>query len=269
MSEYAAETKSFGADLLDLHDLLKPEVIAELSKWWSSLPIVGRQRGRWVFQEPAGIPGKPGAAPRQHVRRTIPVVFAGEAPGAGGVERHNKSSINRVAEGEHLEEWKRFALRSTNQDLCHTNFVPYKKDTMADEIWIRAQQKSHGPLLKEGAMKLIEDWQQAGASTRQKSAFSELLRSLAKHMALKRGVTETKVAYGPKAAETVAIYRIDPFYSSLGSADATAPVAHAVSAASSLRLAPRAPHPATPSARRPPPPAESSSPRRSAPRAAW
>ena len=68
----------------------------------------------------------------------------------------------------------------------------------------------------------------AGASTRQKSAFSELLRSLAKHMALKRGVTETKVAYGPKAAETVAIYRIDPFYSSLGSADATAPVAHAV-----------------------------------------
>ena len=244
----AAETKSFGADLLDLHDLLKPEVIAELSKWWSSLPIVGRQRGRWVFQEPAGIPGKPGAAPRQHVRRTIPVVFAGEAPGAGGVERHNKSSINRVAEGEHLEEWKRFALRSTNQDLCHTNFVPYKKDTMADEIWIRAQQKSHGPLLKEGAMKLIEDWQQAGASTRQKSAFSELLRSLAKHMALKRGVTETKVAYGPKAAETVAIYRIDPFYSSLGSADATAPVAHAVRAAAPPAFSPPSasllPHPA-------------------------
>ena len=134
----AAETKSFGADLLDLHDLLKPEVIAELSKWWSSLPIVGRQRGRWVFQEPAGIPGKPGAAPQQHVRRTIPVASRARRP-APTRRRHNKSSINRVAEGEHLEE-KRFALRSTNQDLCHTNFVPYKKDTMADEIWIRARQ---------------------------------------------------------------------------------------------------------------------------------
>ena len=71
-------------------------------------------------------------------------------------------------------------------------------------------------------------------------------------MALKRGVTETKVAYGPKAAETVAIYRIDPFYSSLGSADATAPVAHAVRRLPRLEPPPR-PAPGSSPPQRPPP----------------
>ena len=53
-----------GAGLLNLQELLTDAAFAETPLWWSQLTIIGRLRGSWVFHEPAGIPGAPGAMPR-------------------------------------------------------------------------------------------------------------------------------------------------------------------------------------------------------------
>ena len=217
-----------GTGVLSIRELLTDAAFAESPLWWSNLPIVGRARGRWVFSDVA-LPGSglAGSLPRQRARRTLDasgVINVQLPAGMDGVERHNKSSINTIAEGPHLDQWKEFALKSTNQAL---NYVPKPPMVNADQVWLRVMSRSHGALFRPGALKILEDWQKNGASTRQKEAFSELMWSLTDHMTAKRGRTETKIAYGPKQATPVKINLIDPFASSLGKPSG-APIVHAV-----------------------------------------
>ena len=217
-----------GTGVLQIRELLTDAAFAEAPLWWSNLPIVGRARGRWVFSDVA-LPeaGLAGSLPRQRARRTLDASGAINVQlpeGMDGVERHNKSSINTIAEGPHLDQWKEFALKSTNQAL---NYVPKPPMVNAEQVWLRVMSRSHGALFRAGALKILEDWQKNGASTRQKEAFSELMWSLTDHMTAKRGRTETKIAYGPKQAIPVQIHHTDPFASSLGKPSG-APIVHAV-----------------------------------------
>jgi len=213
-----------GADLLDLRTILSAATYAETEMWWSALPVIGRSRGRWVFVEPAGIPGMPAAAPRQRVRRQLPIVATGDAPDVVMTERHNKSSINQVAAGPHLDAWKEVALKTTNQTLMRVPKPPIRN---AEEVWLRMMKRSHGSILQPGAMDILDRWQASGATARQKEAFSELMWSMQDHMTAKRGRTETKISFGPKVAIPTQINLIDPFYSTLGR-PSSAPIAHAV-----------------------------------------
>jgi len=86
-------------------------------------------------------------------------------------------------------------------------------------------QKSHTKLLRVGGLDKIELWAKK-ATQRQRSALSDLLWTLNDYMTAKRGITETKVQYGPKQGERAAINLIDPFHSSLGR-PSSAPIAHA------------------------------------------
>ena len=222
------EQRESGAGVLTIRELLTDAVFAESPIWWSNLPIVGRARGRWVFSDvelPKG--GTAGSLPRQRARRTLDASGAMNVQlpdGMDTTERHNKSSINTIAEGPHLDQWKEFALKSTNQAL---NYVPKPPVKNADQVWLRVMQRSHGALFRTGALKILEDWQKNGASIRQKEAFSELMWSLTDHLTAKRGRSETKSAYGPKQAIPVQIHHVDPFASSLGKPSG-APIVHAV-----------------------------------------
>lgn len=222
------ELRETGTGVLAIRELLTDAAFAEIPLWWSNLPVIGRARGRWVFSDvelpQAGIAG---SLPRQRARRTLDASGAINVvlpEGMDMTERHNKSSINTIAEGPHLDQWKEFALMSTNQAL---NFVPKPPMLNGDHVWLRVMQRSHGALFRPDAIKILEEWQKNGASTRQKEAFSELMWSLTDHLTAKRGRTETKVAYGPKQAIPVQIHHSDPFGSSLGKPSG-APIVHAV-----------------------------------------
>ena len=75
--------------------------------------------------------------------------------------------------------------------------------------------KSHGGLLRPGALELIEKWQPS-STQHQRSALSELLWSFAGHLTSRRGRSETKIQYGWKEGEKAKINLIDPFASNLG-----------------------------------------------------
>jgi len=196
--------------------VLNDEALANISGWWATLPAIGRARGRWCFHEPTGLP-----QPRQRARYQMPMVAEPELI-EDALERHNKSSLFKVQPGPHTEAWKSFALKTTNQVFNH---VPEPQLKKADQIWLRVLQKSHTKLLRPGGIEKIEKWSKA-ASSRQRSALSDLLWTLNDYMTAKRGVTETKVQYGPKQGERAAINLIDPFHSSLGR-PSSAPIAHA------------------------------------------
>ena len=138
------------------------------------------------------------------------------------LERHNKSSLFKVTPGPHTEAWKWFALKTTNQALNH---VPEAHKPNAERIWLRVFQKSHTKLLRPGALKLVEAWQQK-SSARQQSALSDLFWSLGGYMTARVGVTESKSQYGPKYGEKAAFSFTDPFGSALGR-PSSAPIAHA------------------------------------------
>ena len=96
---------------------------------------------------------------------------------------------------------------------------------MRTQIWLRVMNKSHSGLLRPGGLEKIGEWQQK-STPRQRSAISDLLWTLNDFLTAKRGVTETKVEYGPKRGEKAEINLIDPFFSSLGR-PSSAPIAHA------------------------------------------
>ena len=219
------EQRETGTGVLSIRQLLTDAAFAESPLWWSNLPIVGRARGRWVFSD-IELPqsGTAGSLPRQRARRTLDASSAIHVQLPDGVdmtERHNKSSINTIAEGPHLDQWKEFALKTTNQALNHVPKPPMRN---AEEVWLRVMNRSHGALFRAGAIDILEDWQKSGASTRQKEAFSELMWSLTDHMVAKRGRTETKIQFGPKQAIPVESI---PHKSSLGKPSG-APIVHAV-----------------------------------------
>ena len=210
-----------GERLLRLDDLLKEELLHEVSSWWASLPIVGRARGRWVFEEPEGL-----GYPRQRARRKIldvPSLDDLDLPEEATVERHNKSTHFKAIKGPHLEQWKSFCLRSTNAEFQK---VPEPDHTFGPKVWMRMFRKSHAGNLRPGALELIEAWQPA-STKRQREALSELLWSFNDHLTARRGKTETKKQYGPKQGEQANINLIDPFASALGR-PSSAPIAHAV-----------------------------------------
>ena len=207
--------------LLNLNDLIKDEHLPYIGEWWRDLPIVGRARGRWVFVEPPGL-----NYPRQRARREILEIDSLEdmdIPMEQNVERHNKSQHFKPVKGVALTHWKSFCLKSTNQE--------FQKVTEPDfyfgpGVWLRMFRKSHGGLLRPGALDRIERWQEA-STQRQRAALSELLWAFNDHLTARRGRTETKIQYGPKQGEQAQVFLIDPFASALGR-PSSAPIAHAV-----------------------------------------
>jgi len=213
--------------LIELKDLLKEEHHGELGAWWRKISVIQRARGRWVFNEPEGLP-----YPRQRVRNEMMDAakqgmalddLALPMSGDDGVERHNKCQWAPDIKGAPLEQWKSFALRSTNQVFQK---VPEPDPNFGPGIWMRVMRKSHGALLKPNGLDMIEKWAET-ASERQKSALSELLWSFADHLTSRRGYSETIVQYGPKMPEKVHINLVNPFESSLGR-PSSAPIASAV-----------------------------------------
>lgn len=146
-----------------------------------------------------------------------------DLPEDQNVERHNKSQHFRALKGPGLHAWKEFCLRSTNQEFQK---VPEPDPNFGPSVWFRMFRKSHGGLLRPGALELVEKWV-AGATDRQKAALSELLWTFNDHVVKLRGNTTTKSHYGPKQGELANINLIDPFGSSLGR-PSSAPIAHAV-----------------------------------------
>jgi len=140
-----------------------------------------------------------------------------------GVERHNKCQWAPDIKGEPLEAWKEFSLKTTNQVFQR---VPEPDPYFGPGTWIRVIRKSHGGLLRPGALELIEKWQPS-STQHQRSALSELLWSFAGHLTSRRGRSETKIQYGWKEGEKAKINLIDPFASNLGR-PSSAPIAHAV-----------------------------------------
>lgn len=210
-----------GERLLLIQDLLKDEHLPHIGDWWAALPVLGRARGRWVFEEPDGL-----GYPRQRARRQIldvPSLDDLDLPEDQAVERHNKSQHFRALKGPGLHAWKEFCLRSTNQEFQK---VPEPDHGFGPKVWFRAFRKSHGGLLRSGALELIEEWVK-GASERQKKAISELLWTFNDHLVKLRGNTTTSSHYGPKQGEQAKINLIDPFASAMGR-PSSAPIAHAV-----------------------------------------
>jgi hypothetical protein len=207
--------------LLKLTALLKDEHLPFVGDWWSHLPIVQRACGRWVFEEPEGLPW-----PRQRARRNIldvPQLDDLDLPEETMVERHNKCQHFKPVKGEALEQWKGFCLKTTNQEFQK---VPEPDLLFGPAVWMRMFRKSHGGLLRPGALDLVAAWQPT-STQRQRAALSELLWSFTDHLTARRGRTETKIQYGPKQGEQASISLVDPFASALGR-PSSAPIAHAV-----------------------------------------
>jgi len=210
-----------GERLLKVEDLLKEEHLHEIPSWWAALPVIGRARGRWVFFEPQGL-----SYPRQRARREIldvPSIDDLDLPEEENVERHNKSQHFKALKGPGLHAWKEFCLKTTNQEFQK---VPEPDHNFGASVWFRMFRKSHGGLLRVGALELIQAWQPA-STERQRAALSELLWTFTDHLTKRRGNTETTTSYGPKQGELAKINLIDPFASALGR-PSSAPIAHAV-----------------------------------------
>jgi len=139
------------------------------------------------------------------------------------VERHNKSQHFKPVKGVALGHWKEFCLKSTNQEFQK---VPEPDFNFGPKVWMRAFRKSHGGLLRAGALEMVEAWQPE-STQRQRAALSELLWSFNDHLTARRGVTETKIQYGPKQGEQAVINLVDMTASSMGR-PSSAPIAHAV-----------------------------------------
>jgi len=217
----AAKRLEGGERLLLIQDLLKDEHLVHIGAWWAALPVVARARGRWVFHEPDGL-----SHPRQRARREIldvPSLDDLDLPEDQNVERHNKSQHFRALKGPGLHAWKEFCLRSTNQEFQK---VPEPDPNFGPSVWFRMFHKSHGGLLRPGALELVEKWVR-GATDRQKAAVSELLWTFNDHLVKLRGNTTTSSHYGPKQGELATINLIDPFGSALGR-PSSAPIASAV-----------------------------------------
>jgi hypothetical protein len=215
------------AKVLDLKELLKEEHHHALGKWWCSISVIQRARGRWVFHEPEGLP-----FPRQRARNeildeaTLGVALEDlQLPmdANEGVERHNICQWAPDIKGEPLQAWKSFALKSTNQVFQK---VPEPDPMFGPGIWLRVMRKSHGAMLKPGGLEMIHAWS-ATSSQKQRSALSELLWSFSSFLTSLRGRSETKLAYGPKVPEIVHVSITNPFESSLGR-PSSAPIASAV-----------------------------------------
>ena len=168
---------------LQLKLVLTDEAQIELSGWWASLPAKQRARGRWCFHEPSGLP-----QPRQRVRYTLPVVQVPDLMD-DEMERHNKTQIFKTSPGPHVEAWKAFALKTTNQVHNHVQ-EPVRPN--ATKIWLRVFQKSHTKLLRPGGLDLVENWQRT-CTSHQRSALSDLFWNLNDYMTAKRGISETMV----------------------------------------------------------------------------
>lgn len=92
------------------------------------------------------------------------------------------------------------------------------------QIWLLVFRKSHGKLLRPGGLVKVQEWV-AGSTKPQRSAIMDLLWSLTDYMTAKRGVTETKMKFGPKEPDRTQIHLIDPFQSNLGR-PSSAPIAY-------------------------------------------
>ena len=156
---------------------------------------------------------------------SLPLVASADLdlPEDQNVERHNKSQHFRALKGPGLHAWKEFCLRSTNQEFQK---VPEPDPNFGPSVWFRMFRKSHGGLLRPGALELVEKWVR-GATDRQKAAVSELLWTFNDHLVKLRGNTTTSSHYGPKQGELATINLIDPFGSALGR-PSSAPIASSV-----------------------------------------
>lgn len=203
--------------LLRLDELLRPAPLDAVPAWWANLPVIGRARGRWVFEEPHALPHPRQLARHETAADGVPTVAIEEEL----VERHNRSSIFRALQGSQLDEWKACCLKTTSQEAnCH---VPSPGVKNPARVWMKVVSKSHGGLLRAGALEVIERWQ-ATSTARQRAALSELLWSLQDHLTASRGRTESQSAFGPKGVPSdprKSVVIVNPFHSSLFQASST------------------------------------------------
>ena len=68
-------------------------------------------------------------------------------------ERMNRSLINSVTPGPHLELWKEHALKTTNQALAALPEPPIKNGR---EVWLKMMQRSHSKMFRADALKVLE-----------------------------------------------------------------------------------------------------------------
>lgn len=204
---------------LAIEELVLDEAIACLDTWWVGLHPRARGTARWVFTEPQGL-----AMPRQRARFSIADSLGPhDPPHLGGEAPHNRSHIFRPPPARISTIWKDFALKTTNQTLQQVQNPGIRN---AEKTWLAIMAKSHAGLLRPGAIDVLERWQAAGPTERQKNALSEALWSLSNFMTQKRGKTEYKSSYGPKLVTGgIAMPFRDPFFSSLGR-PSSAPIAH-------------------------------------------
>lgn len=97
--------------LLSLEEVVHDEAALHLTGWWTALSAVARARGRWVFIEPEGLP-----QPRQRACYELSEMKELlNVRSDDKLERHNRSSLFKIPPGPHIEGWKNFALKTTNQ----------------------------------------------------------------------------------------------------------------------------------------------------------
>jgi len=210
--------------LLKLEKLLKPDVFEQVPKWWAQLSAIARARGRWVFEEPDGLP-----YPRQRVIHEFVTGdvsdVAHEPPDMSSENQAWQVSpaLARQLKGPTLDAWKKMAHTTTNQAM---DCAPAIKPANSERVWLRVMAKSHTALFSNDAMTLLAAWQEAGVTVRQKEAVSELLWALTDFLTAQRGNTEHRRQFGPKLvdAESKARSIINPHYCSIAR-PSSAPIA--------------------------------------------
>jgi hypothetical protein len=184
-------------------------------------------RWRWIFPEP----GSSLSYPRQRARREMEedadwahadlMMVTDE----NGLPPHHRIApvfkVNRASE----EEWKANALKSTNTLLDKLpRGDPETNMFTSLKTWLAMIELAHSQaLLRPGGLEVIRAWAQS-ATERQRSALNNLLLKLTDHLTATRGITESKVQFGPK--KMAAREPVEPPGCSLGR-PSSAPIVHA------------------------------------------
>jgi len=198
-------------ELLKFEDIVRPEAMDVLSNWWCKTKPHIRAHARWVFVEPDGLP-----QPRQRVRRMV---------------------HHFVPEGDHLEARQRIDSERLNKITFKSTNSEFFPEAVKDEaalaeekkIWLMALGMSHSAVLKKGALELLSEWLEDGASARKQGALTEVLYSLHEFRTARQGATSSGQAFQEKAIAYRG--RVQPFNDPFRSAIArpsSAPIAHAV-----------------------------------------
>ena len=191
--------------ILAYEDVLNDSALKQVPDFFAHLPVIQRARWRWVFEEPYGSL----SYPRQRARREIEAAAAAAGNDARLIDLdssdqapHEKISPVFKVSASAGEEWAATCLVTTNKLLDKVPKPPPENSMLtSSKIWLSMIDRTHSVGLLRGSTGLnaIKEWADT-ATTKQRSALSQLLLSLADHMTAQRGDTTSKIAYGPKTA---------------------------------------------------------------------